>query len=225
MGLFNNFVQALKELATDDTKPEKPKSSDMPVKEKVEETPPPAVVLEEPVKVDIKPEEEPISLPRDDYPTYRSTLSSEKTIISKNTVINGEIKSFEEIDCFGKVSGNVSTTKSIKVLGDITGDVTAESVSMNNARIKGNIASESTLSADKDSYVIGDVKAQKSVIDGKIKGNINVAGHCEFLQNSVAMGTINASNLRVEFGARIKGYVNSDIPEGAEDELFDSMDK
>ncbi len=152
--------------------------------------------------------------------TFKEEEIVEKTIISKNTIINGEVKSFEEIDINGKVNGNVSTTKAVQVVGEVSGDVTADAITLYGAKILGNVDSASKFAADKDTFIIGDIKADTAIIDGKIKGDIEMAGKCEFLENCVALGSINVVNLRVEYGARLKGYINSNLSDMSEKELF-----
>lgn len=142
------------------------------------------------------------------------------TIITRNTVIEGNIKSFENIELNGRVKGTIDTTKNVGVSGFVQGDIHATDVLLEGAQIKGNINSKGALLMDKDTLLVGDVAAQNTRVDGKIKGEINVGGNGEFLSNSVVVGNITVSNFYVQYGARMQGYINTNFSQNEEESIF-----
>ncbi|QIB70138.1 polymer-forming cytoskeletal protein [Aminipila butyrica] len=142
------------------------------------------------------------------------------TIITRNTVVEGNIKSFENIELNGKVKGKIDTTKNVGVSGFVQGDIEATDILLEGAQIKGNINSKGALLMDKDTLLVGDVAAQNTRVDGKIKGEVNIGGNGEFLSNSVVVGNITVSNFYVQYGARMQGYINTNFSKNEEDSIF-----
>lgn len=142
------------------------------------------------------------------------------TIITRNTVIEGNIKSFENIELNGKVKGKIDTTKNVGVSGMVQGDIQATDILLEGAQIKGNINSKGALLMDKDTLLVGDVEAQNTRVDGKIKGEVNIGGNGEFLSNSVVVGNITVSNFYVQYGARMQGFINTNFSKNEEDNIF-----
>lgn len=145
------------------------------------------------------------------------------TIITKNTVIEGNIKSFENIELNGNVKGKIETTKNVGVSGCVQGNITATDILLEGAQIKGNILSKGALLMDKDTLLVGDVEAQNTRVDGKIKGQINIGGNGEFLSNSVVVGDVTVSNFYVQYGARMQGYINTNFSENEEESIFGKL--
>jgi cytoskeletal protein CcmA (bactofilin family) len=142
------------------------------------------------------------------------------TIITRNTIVEGNIKSFENIELNGKVKGRIDTTKNVGVSGFVQGDIEATDILLEGAQIKGNISSKGALLMDKDTLLVGDVEAQNTRVDGKIKGEVNIGGNGEFLSNSVVVGNITVSNFYVQYGARMQGYINTNFSKTEEDNIF-----
>ncbi len=145
------------------------------------------------------------------------------TIITKNTVIDGNIKSFENIELNGNVKGRIETTKNVGVSGCVQGNIEATDVLLEGAQIKGNILSKGALLMDKDTLLLGDIEAQNTRVDGKIKGEVNIGGNGEFLSNSVVVGNITVSNFYVQYGARMQGYINTNFSKNEEDNIFGKL--
>lgn len=142
------------------------------------------------------------------------------TIITRNTIVEGNIKSFENIELNGKVKGKIDTTKNVGISGFVQGDIEATDILLEGAQIKGCIDSKGALLMDKDTLLVGDVEAQNTRVDGKIKGEVNIGGNGEFLSNSVVVGNITVSNFYVQYGARMQGYINTNFSKNEEDNIF-----
>ena len=141
-----------------------------------------------------------------DSPYYET---EETTIISRNTIINGRIRSFANLNVDGSVKGDVKITKNINVTGKVVGDIECSNSVMTGASMQGNITSKGQVQLDRDTVLLGDISAQYLDLNGKIKGNIDIGGKAEFKTDAIVLGNITASTITVLDGATIQGYVNT----------------
>lgn len=141
-----------------------------------------------------------------DSPYYET---EETTIISRNTIINGSIRSFANLSVDGSVKGDVKITKNINVTGKVVGDIECSNSVMTGASMQGNITSKGQVQLDRDTVLLGDISAQYLDLNGKIKGNIDIGGKAEFKTDAIVLGNITASTITVLDGATIQGYVNT----------------
>ncbi len=159
-------------------------------------------------------------------PSYRSEPNTpyyeteETTIISRNTIIDGNIRSFANINIDGSVKGDVRITKNINVTGKVVGDIECNSSVMAGASMQGNIASKGQVQIDRDSILLGDISAQYLDLNGKVKGNVDIGGKAEFKTDAVILGNITASTITVLDGATIQGYVNTTFLQESSSSIF-----
>lgn len=135
--------------------------------------------------------------------------TEETTIISRNTVIDGNIRSFANINIEGSVKGDVQITKNANLSGKVVGDLSCNNATMIGSSMQGNVASKGQVKLDKDSLILGDINAQYLDLNGKIKGNVEIGGKAEFKTDAIIFGNINASTITVLDGATIQGFVNT----------------
>lgn len=152
-----------------------------------------------------------------DSPYYET---EETTIISRNTIIDGNIRSFANINIDGSVKGDVTITKNINVTGKVVGDIECNNSVMTGASMQGNIVSKGQVQMDRDSLILGDISAQYLDLNGKIKGNVDVGGKAEFKTDAVILGNITASTITVLDGATIQGYVNTTFLQESSSSIF-----
>lgn len=146
-------------------------------------------------------------------PTHSNTNESrEVTVISENTQIIGDIRSFATLNVDGEVSGNIQTTKDITIQGKVVGDISADDVIMIGSATQGRIVSKGTLTVSIDAIVLGDVKSQNINVDGKIKGNMQTNHKTVFGSNAVILGNVTSASIAIEEGANIQGYVSTTMP-------------
>lgn len=152
-----------------------------------------------------------------DSPYYET---EETTVISRNTIIDGNIRSFANINIDGSVKGDVTITKNINVTGKVVGDIQCNNSVMTGASMQGNIVSKGQVQMDRDSLILGDISAQYLDLNGKIKGNVDVGGKAEFKTDAVILGNITASTITVLDGATIQGYVNTTFLQESSSSIF-----
>lgn len=142
-------------------------------------------------------------------PMQSANEVDETTIISKNTVIDGNIRSLANMQIDGNIKGNVETTRNVDMSGKIIGDITCNNAGMNSAAMQGNISLKGRMKMDRDTILIGDLSSQYADINGRIRGKLDIVGKAELKRDAIVFGDINASTIAVTDGAIIQGYVNT----------------
>lgn len=136
-------------------------------------------------------------------------VTDEVTVISKNTVIDGNVRSLANMQVDGSIKGNVETTRDIDMTGKVVGDVMCNNASMNSAAMQGNMNIKGKMRMDRDTILIGDLTSQYADVNGRIRGKLEIAGKAELKRDAIVFGDINASTIAVTDGAIIQGYVNT----------------
>ncbi len=135
--------------------------------------------------------------------------TDELTVISKNTAIDGNVRSLANMRIDGNIKGNVETTKNVDMSGKIVGDITCNNAGMNSAAMQGNVSLKGRMRMDRDTILIGDLSSQYADINGRIRGKLDIVGKAELKRDAIVFGDINASTIAVTDGAIIQGYVNT----------------
>ncbi len=141
--------------------------------------------------------------------SYGRSDDNEITVISKNTVIDGNVRSFANMSIDGNIKGNVETTKDIDLNGKIVGDIACNNASLRTSQIQGNVKMKGNAFMERDTLLIGDLSSTYANVNGKVKGNLAIAGKAEFKSDAVVFGDISASTITVNDGAIIQGYVST----------------
>ena len=136
-------------------------------------------------------------------------VTDEVTVISRNTIIDGNVRSLANMQVDGNIKGNVETPRDIDMTGKVVGDIKCNNASMNSAAMQGNIISKGKMRMDRDTILIGDLTSQYADVNGRIRGKLEIAGKAELKRDAIVFGDINASTIAVTDGAIIQGYVNT----------------
>ena len=135
--------------------------------------------------------------------------TDEITVISRNTVIDGNVRSLANMQVDGNIKGNVETTRDIEMSGKVVGDIKCNNANMNSAAMQGNLNLKGKLRMDRDTILIGDLTSQYADVNGRIRGKLEIGGKAELKRDAIVFGDINASTIAVTDGAIIQGYVNT----------------
>ncbi|MCL2019970.1 MAG: polymer-forming cytoskeletal protein [Oscillospiraceae bacterium] len=138
-----------------------------------------------------------------------SDIAEELTIISKNTVVEGNVRSFANMSIEGNIRGDVETTKNIDLNGKVIGNLTCNNAQMLTSQIQGNIRMKGSILMGRDTLLIGDLVSTYAKVNGKVKGNLEIGGKAELKSDAVIFGDISASTITVDDGAIIQGYVST----------------
>ena len=133
----------------------------------------------------------------------------ESTIISRNTIIEGNVRSFANVTVDGSVKGDIQSTKNAAITGKLIGNLQCNNASMSGSQMQGDITSKGQVKFDRDSLILGNIGASFLDMNGKVKGNINISGKADFKSDAYIIGDITVSTLTVSEGATISGHVNT----------------
>ncbi len=133
----------------------------------------------------------------------------EITVISKNTIIDGNVRSLANMQIDGNIKGNIETTRNIEMTGKVVGDITCNNAGMSSAAMQGNVSLKGRMKMDRDTILIGDLSSQYADVNGRIRGKLDITGRAELKRDAIVFGDINASTIAVTDGAIIQGYVNT----------------
>ncbi len=134
---------------------------------------------------------------------------SETTIISKNTIIDGNIRSFADMKIDGSIKGSVETTKNVSINGKVVGNITCDNAVMKASSVQGNVTLKGQATMTSESMLIGDLTSQVATVNGKMKGNLTVAGKAQLDRDAVIFGDIKAGAISISDGAIVQGYVST----------------
>lgn len=135
--------------------------------------------------------------------------ADEMTVISKSTMIVGDIRTLANITIDGNVRGKVDVLKDANIRGMLIGDLVCSNTDMKGSSVQGNVFAKGSTYIDNDSILMGDLTAQFASIDGKVKGNIEIGSKIELHSNAIVAGDINTNTISIADGANIKGYINT----------------
>ncbi|NLT14746.1 MAG: polymer-forming cytoskeletal protein [Clostridiales bacterium] len=135
--------------------------------------------------------------------------SDEMTVISKSTMIVGDIRTLANITIDGNVRGKVDVLKDANIRGMLIGDLVCSNTEMKGSSVQGNVFAKGSTYIDNDSILLGDLTAQFASIDGKVKGNIEIGSKIELHPNAIVAGDINTNTISIADGANIKGFINT----------------
>ncbi len=101
-----------------------------------------------------------------------------ETVIGRTIVIDGEVKSSEDISVQGTIKGRVTTTADLYIeeSGTVEAEVQTHSIEIH-GKVVGNVSATDKYELMRDGEVVGDVTAPRVVIaDGStFKGHIDMA--------------------------------------------------
>jgi len=136
---------------------------------------------------------------------YKPNQSSENTIISEGTIIEGSIMTKANLIVQGDVNGDVESEKDIEIIGHIMGNVKGNNTIFLKGSINGNVSGPKMFTMTKESKVAGDINCQELECDGSITGNVNSSNSVYLGANSMIKGNVTAKSISVKEGAQIKG--------------------
>lgn len=130
---------------------------------------------------------------------------AKKTIIADGTIIRGSLESDGMVDMDGTIIGDLSCKSHLAITGKVKGGVKAEQISMNSAKVQGNVNASNSLSVSAETQIAGNIEGRDAIIEGYIKGNVTVIQDLTVCSDSVLVGDVTASSLEVQRGAVVDG--------------------
>lgn len=183
-------------------------------------------LFEEPKKEE--PKSKPVNKPEEkEAPNIVKTVSSVpasgsmETIISPDTVVDGNITTSSSIVVGGEVKGSVKAQdisvkgkihngvegKTIVISGQVQGEIKGEAITIEDSKISGNLVAEKSIVVREQAVVIGDVCSESLTVYGRVKGDLNCKGIVELKTGSVVKGNVTALEVLIDKGANFQGSI------------------
>lgn len=147
--------------------------------------------------------------------------SDEVTEITKGTVIDGNIVTDGSANIYGRVKGNIACRGRLFVSGTILGASRAADITMNNAKISGDVTSDGNIKIGNGTVIIGNIYGTSAVIAGAIKGDVDIQGPIVIDGTAVVQGNIRSKSIQINNGAAIEGMISQSYAEVDYAALFD----
>ncbi len=148
-------------------------------------------------------------------------FSEETSVITGGMVVNGDIESEGSLDLVGKVNGDVIVKGKLNVTGHIVGNSEAKEVFAENAKITGNVTSESSVKIGAGTVIVGNISAFSAAIAGAVKGDIDVHGPVILDSTAIVMGNIRSKSVQINNGAALEGVCSQAYAEVSPTAFFD----
>ena len=133
-------------------------------------------------------------------------VKDEVTVITKGTIIEGNIKSDGSLEIMGTIQGDIDCLGKLSIVGNVTGNSMASEVHVDTKRLEGSINSEGSVKISEGTVIIGDITASSGVIAGAVKGEIDINGPVVVDSKAIIKGNINAKSVQINNGAVIDGF-------------------
>ena len=162
--------------------------------------------------------------------TTPKPINSDATVINGNIIgsiehigeiivkgiIEGDLKNHGKItiDKTGNVTKSISSDEEIVINGNVTGKVSGKNITINSAKMKGNINATGLVTIKENTVIVGNITCETAIIDGAIKGNLTVKGDLTLHKSAVVQGQVKTNTLKIESGVALDGsctLTNSDV--------------
>ena len=189
------------------------------------ETAEPEPIVEEQVSDEAVYEELKEDLEKNDFKGAEKmeagSYSDETSVITGGMVVNGDVESEGSLDVVGKVNGDVSIKGKLNVTGHIIGNSEAKEIFAENAKITGNVVSESSVKIGAGTVIVGNISAFSAAIAGAVKGDIDVHGPVILDSTAIVMGNIRSKSVQINNGAALEGVCSQAYAEVSPTAFFD----
>ena len=133
------------------------------------------------------------------------TVEDEIAVITKSTIVEGDILANGSLEVQGAVYGNINCRGRLVITGTVKGNINAAEIYTDMARVKGEIACIGAVRIGQGSVTIGNIASKSAVIAGAIRGDIDVLGPVVVDKTAVVKGNIKARYVQINNGAQIDG--------------------
>jgi len=151
--------------------------------------------------------------------------TDDRTIISKNTLIKGNVQTEDSMRLLGAVMGDIDCKSNIVVAGKIQGNTSAHNAYIVDAQIDGDMVCDDAVNVNKDAWILGNIRAHQAEIDGKIKGNIEIRHGVSIGATSSVIGNISTDEIEIKRGAFVNGQLIMYSPSRDVIDRFEDFDR
>ncbi len=147
--------------------------------------------------------------------------SDETSVITLGMTVNGDITTEGSLEILGNVKGNIDVTGKLNITGHVTGNSKAHEVFAENAKITGDVTSDSSIKIGAGTVIIGNICGFSAAVAGAVKGDIDVHGPVILDSSAIVMGNIRSKSVQINNGAAIEGMCSQCYADVSPTSFFD----
>ncbi len=174
-----------------------------------------SVSIEEPVYEDINIKGADVKM------DSNTNYSDETSVITLGMTVNGDISTEGSLEILGNVKGNIDVTGKLNITGHVTGNSKAHEIFAENAKITGDISSESSIKIGAGTVIVGNITGFSAAVAGAVKGDIDVHGPVILDSSAIVMGNIRSKSVQINNGAAIEGMCSQCYADVSPTSFFD----
>ena len=150
-----------------------------------------------------------------------TNYSEETSVITLGMTVNGDITTEGSLEILGNVKGNIDVAGKLNITGHVNGNSKAREVFAENAKITGDVASESSIKIGAGTVIVGNITGFSAAVAGAVKGDIDVHGPVILDSSAIVMGNIRSKSVQINNGAAIEGSVSQCYADVSPTSFFD----
>lgn len=128
------------------------------------------------------------------------------TIITKSTIIAGNISTEDDLIIDGSVCGDVDCKGELTISGEVAGNAIAASINIKTSKFDGDVRSDGKIEINEGTVVLGNIYGKSATIAGAVKGEIIVSEEAYLEPTAIVKGNIRAKSVQIEHGAVLQGF-------------------
>lgn len=131
------------------------------------------------------------------------------SVLTADTQIKGDIQCLADLEVHGQIYGSLFCEGRVFVDGEVNGGIQAQNVTLNHAKIQGDILCAGELEVLEQSVITGNLQAEKITLNGRIKGNLYCKNLLVLMACSYVEGDIITGKISVQEGAQMTGSLTT----------------
>ena len=135
-------------------------------------------------------------------------IIDELGVISKDTRIVGNIRTRGHLAIAGTIDGDIEANGNVIITGTVNGNISCDNLILDSCNLSTIIKTTGDVEIKEGSSVKGEVHCRNLIIRGHVEGIIRAAERICIYKDAYIIGDIEANELGVEFGAKIKGKIS-----------------
>ena len=128
------------------------------------------------------------------------------TIITKSTIIAGNISTDDDLIIDGSVCGDVDCKGELTISGEVAGNAVAASINIKTSKFEGDVRSDGRIEINEGTVVLGNIYGDSAIVAGAVKGEIIVANEAKLEPTAIVKGNIRAKSVQIDHGAVLQGF-------------------
>ena len=137
--------------------------------------------------------------------TVPETVKPAASYLAAGTSFEGTLRCEGDVEIAGSFKGDVTATGTIRLCSDIQSSISAESLTLSDCTLTGDVVTRGAVSISGGSCINGNVTASELQCAGRITGDLKITGNTSLASTAQIHGSIATGTMDMEKGAAIHG--------------------